>query len=434
MNRARTTIESLAHGGDGVTRLADGRTAFVAGSCPGDIVTLEITEDHGRWVRARIDELLEPSPDRVQPPCPYVGLCGGCQWQHVAYSRQLVEKRRGLVDALTRIGHLAEPDVAETIASPAEYGYRNKIELAVSGTGHSLKVGFARAGSTEVIPVDDCLLLARSKTKLPKSLAGALRFLMTRGNTHIVRAALRVSTSGEVAVDVRTMPGPFPRSLAARVLSEATGARTVTRTMIRDAGDARDIAGVEVLAGPGSWNERLGGDRYRISPPSFFQVNTAAAALLRQTAIAALDADGTMRIADLYAGAGTFTLPIARAAGEAVAVEASKYALSDLRHNLEAAELDADIVPGDAAYALPEIGYVDAALIDPPRAGISDKAMRALVGARIPRIVYVSCDPATLARDVARLAEAGYTPGRFVPVDLFPQTYHLETVAVLNAT
>ncbi|MHB1017506.1 MAG: 23S rRNA (uracil(1939)-C(5))-methyltransferase RlmD [Coriobacteriia bacterium] len=434
MDRARTTIESLAHGGDGVTRLADGRTAFVAGSCPGDIVTLEVTQDHGRWVKARIDELLEPSADRVQPPCPYVGLCGGCQWQHVAYSRQLIEKRRGLVDALTRIGHLTEPDVAETIASPAEYGYRNKIELAVSGSGNSLKVGFARAGSSELIPVDDCLLLARAKPKLPKSLAGALRFLMTRGNTHIVRAALRVSSTGEVAVDVRTTPGPFPRSLAARVLSEATGARTVTRTMVRDTGDTRDIAGVEVLAGPGSWNERLDGDRYRISPTSFFQVNTAAAALLRHTALTALDADGTMRIADLYAGAGTFTLPIARAAGEAVAVEASKHALSDLRHNLEAADLDADIVPGDAAYALPDIGYVDAALIDPPRAGISDKAMRALIGARIPRIVYVSCDPATLARDVARLAEAGYTPGRFVPVDLFPQTYHLETVAVLTAS
>lgn len=433
MDRARTMIESLAHGGDGVTRLDDGRTAFVPGSCPGDVVTLEITEDHGRWVRARITEILEPSADRVDPPCPYVGLCGGCQWQHVSYSRQLVEKRRGLVDALTRIGHLSTVDVADTIPSPAEYGYRNKIELAVTGSGNALKVGFVRAGSSEVVPVDECMLLTRGKPKMPKSLAGALRFLMTRGNTHVVRAALRISSSGEVAVDVRTTPGPFPRALAARVLSEATGARTVTRTMIRDNGDTRDIAGVEVLAGPGSWNERLGGDRYRISPPSFFQVNTGAATLLRGTALDALGADGTMRIADLYAGAGTFTLPIARAAGEAVAVEASKHALSDLRHNLETADLDADIVPGDAAYALPDIGYVDAALIDPPRAGISDKAMRALIGARIPRIVYVSCDPATLARDVARLVQAGYAPGRFVPVDLFPQTFHLETVAVLDA-
>ncbi|MBN2840752.1 MAG: 23S rRNA (uracil(1939)-C(5))-methyltransferase RlmD [Coriobacteriia bacterium] len=434
MDRARTTIESLAHGGDGVTRLADGRTAFVPQSCPGDIVTLEVTEDHGRWVKARIAELLEPSPDRVQPPCPYFGRCGGCQWQQVAYPRQLTEKRRSLVDALTRIGHVTDPDVAETIASPAEYGYRNKIELAVSGSGNALVVGFTQAGSSTVIPVDHCLLLARVGPRMPKALAGALRFLMTRGNPHILRAALRVSSTGEVAVDVRTAPGPFPRQLAARVLSEATGARTVTRTIVRDTEDSRDIAGVEVLAGPGAWNEKLGKDRYRVSPPSFFQVNTAAAVLLRQAALDALGADGTMRIADLYAGAGTFTLPIARVAGEAVAVEASKHALADLRHNLATAELDADIVPGDAAYALPEVGYVDAALIDPPRAGISDKAMRALTGARIPRIIYVSCDPATLARDVARLAAAGYTAERFVPVDLFPQTYHLETVALLTAS
>ncbi len=433
MDPSRTTIQSLAHGGDGVTRLDDGRTAFVAHSCPGDVVTLEVTEDHGRWVRARIAELLEPSSDRVDPPCPYAGLCGGCQWQHVAYQRQLAEKRRSLVDALTRIGHLESPSVGEAIPSPTEYGYRNKIELAVSGSGGSMTVGFARAGSNSIVPVDDCLLLTRARPKMPKALAGALRFLMTRGNTEVVRASLRVSSTGEIAVDVRTPPGPFPRSLAARVLSEATGARTVTRTMVRGTGDARDIAGVEVLAGPGHWNERLGADRYRVSPPSFFQVNTRAAELLRDAALDALAPDGSMRIADLYAGAGTFTLPIARAADEAVAVEASKHALADLRHNLEMAHLDADVVPGDAAHALPDIGYVDAALIDPPRSGISEKAMQALISARIPRIVYVSCDPATLARDVARLTSSGYSADRFVPVDLFPQTYHVETVAVLDA-
>ena len=121
MDRAHSTIESLAHGGDGVTRLSDGRTAFVPYSCPGDIVSLDVTEDHGRWVRASISELHEPSPDRVDPPCPYFGVCGGCQWQHVSYERQVTEKRRALVDALTRIGRLEDPYVATTIESPAQY-------------------------------------------------------------------------------------------------------------------------------------------------------------------------------------------------------------------------------------------------------------------------------------------------------------------------
>ena len=432
MDRARVTIKSLAHGGDGVARLPDGRTAFVRLGCPGDEATVEVVEDHGRWVRASIAEIHDPSPDRVEPPCPYFGVCGGCHWQHVSRDRQLAETRRILVDALTRIGHLTGPEVAETVASPQEYGYRNKIELSVASAGDRPVVGFTKAGTNDVVRVDTCLLLPKPHAKLPKSLAGALKFLSSRGATDILRASIRASSSRDVAVDVRTAPGPFPRAIGARILAESTGARSVTRTIVRLGSDVRDVSQVEVLAGKGVWHERLGGDAYQVSSPSFFQVNTAAAALLREEAVAALAADGTMRVADLCAGVGTFTLPLARAAGEVVAVEASKYALGDLRQNLEEADLDADIVPGDAAYALSDLGHLDAALIDPPRSGLSERGMRALVSARIPSIVYVSCDPATLARDVSRLAEAGYVADRFVPVDLFPQTYHLETVTVLH--
>ncbi|KUK48323.1 MAG: 23S rRNA (Uracil-5-)-methyltransferase RumA [Actinobacteria bacterium 66_15] len=432
MDRARVTLKSLAHGGDGVATLPDGRTAFVRLGCPGDDATVEVVEDHGRWVRASIAEIHGPSPDRVEPPCPYFGVCGGCHWQHISHERQLAEKRRILVDALTRIGHLTDPEVAETVASPHAYGYRNKIELSVAAAGGKPIVGFTRAGTSDVVRVDACLLLPRRHAKLPKALSGALTFLSSRGATDILRASIRASSTGDVAVDVRTAPGPFPRAIGARILAESTGARSVTRTIVRSGSDVRDVSHVEVLAGKGVWRETLAGDGYQVSSPSFFQVNTAAAALLRQTATAALAADGTMRVADLYAGVGTFTLPLARAAEEVVAVEASKYALADLRQNLDDAGLDADIVPGDAAYALSGLGHLDAALVDPPRSGLSERGMRALVSARIPSIVYVSCDPATLARDVSRIAEAGYVADRFVPVDLFPQTYHLETVAVLR--
>ncbi len=430
MDRTRLTIQSLAHGGDGVSRLPDGRTVFVPYSCPGDEIVVTVTEDHGRWVRAAIDEIEVASPDRVRPPCPYFGTCGGCNWQHVAYPAQLAAKRQTLIDTLTRIGGITAPDVADAVPSPAEYGYRNKIELTASW-GERPVLGFLRAHTNEVLAIDACPLLPKRSAKLPRSLAGAVRFVASRGAEGIVRASVRVSSSGEVAVDLWTHPGPFPRAAAARVLAESVGARTVTRTIMRDV-ERRDVSQVEVLVGSGAWHETLERDRYAVSAPSFFQVNTAAAISLRAHALDLLGVDGAMRVADLYAGAGTFTLPIARAAGEAVAVESSRFALADLRENLESAELDADVVPGDAAYALPDLGHLDAALIDPPRAGISDKAMRALESARIPRIVYVSCDPATLARDVARLAGAGYSATRFVPIDLFPQTYHLETVALLE--
>ena len=435
MERARVTIESLAHGGDGVAHLPDGRAVFVSMSCPGDEVTLEVTESHERWARGRLVSLDTPGPDRVTPPCPYFGACGGCQWQHVAYPRQLHEKRDTLVQSLRRIARLEDPLVGPVVPSPAEYGYRNKIELSVSGEGRSLQLGFARAGSTDLVPVDTCLLLPRGATGLPGSLSGALRFLGSRGVQDLVRATLRISTSGERSVDIWTTAGPFPRALAVKVIAEATGARTITRVIVRGPGAKRDVTRVEVLAGPGAWAESLGDDRYLVSAPSFFQVNTAAATALRQTALEMLDCDGSMRVADLYAGVGTFTLPMARAAGETIAVEGSKHALLDLRRNLDRARLDADVAPGDAAHVLEGLGHLDAALIDPPRSGLADAAIRALVGARIARLVYVSCDPATLARDVKRLAEeAGYVPRRFVPVDLFPQTYHLETATLLESS
>lgn len=430
MDPVRVVIQSLAHGGDAVGRLPDGRTVFVPYGCPGDELTVTVTEDHGRWTRGTIEAIDVASTDRVSPPCPYFGTCGGCQWQHIAYAAQAAAKRQSLLDALTRIGKVPAPDVADTITTPAEYGYRNKIELTAAADG-SRSLGFLKAHSNELLPTDTCMLLPKRAARLPRSLAGALRFLSSRGAEGVLRAALRVSGTGEIAVDIWTKPGPFPRAAAARVIADSTKARSFTRTIVRDA-EKRDIAGVEVLAGSGVWRERLGGDDYIVSAPSFFQVNTAAAAALRDEAIRLLEPDGTMRVADLYAGVGTFTLPLARLAGEVLAVESSRYALGDLRENLAQADLDADVVPGDAAYALPDLGHIDAALIDPPRSGLSEKAMRALVGARIPKIVYVSCDPATLARDLGTLSQAGYRATRFVPVDLFPQTYHLETITLLE--
>ena len=432
MEHVRLSIQSLAHGGDGVAHLPDGRTVFVPGTCPGDEVTIEVTVEHERWARGSVLSLDQPSVDRVEPACPYFGVCGGCQWQHISYDRQLDAKIASLTENLKRIGRLDEPAVSPPVPSPSIYGYRNRIELSAAAGPRGTVFGFTRAGDTRVVPIETCHLLPERARRLPKALSGALRFVASRGALDIHRATLRVSAGGEISVDLWTAPGPFPRAAVARVVAESTRARTVTRVIFRGAIDKRDISQVEVLSGPGAWSETLGGDRYLVSAPSFFQVNTAAAALLREQAVTLLAADGSMRVADLYAGAGTFTLPMARLAGETVAVEGSRWALGDLRRNLEHAELDADVVPGDAAHALGDLGHCDAALIDPPRSGISESAMRALIGARIQRLVYVSCDPATLARDVQRLTAAGYSATRFVPVDLFPQTYHLETVALLE--
>lgn len=426
----RLTIESLAYGGAGVARTPDGLTVFVDGGCPGDTVEAEETERHPRFVRARVTSVLEPSPDRVQPPCPYFGACGGCQWQHVSYPAQCAAKTAAVTDAFRRIGRL-DAGAAPVLASPDAYGYRNRVELRVLPTPRGPQLGFTRHASNEIVPVEECLLLPPKSRRAPRALGGALRYLAGRAEVEIDRVALKVSRSGEVEVDVWTAPGPFPRQLAAKVITDAVKARTVTRVIAKGPSEARKVVKVEVLSGPGAWRETLGQDRYLVSAPSFFQVNTRSAEALRDLATGAIRDSGASFAVDAYAGVGTFTLPLARFS-DVVAIESSSHALADLRRNLDAAGLDAEIVPGDAGREMAEIDEPDAVIVDPPRSGLGDEASRALIGTRPGCIVYVSCDPATLARDAKAISEAGYALTGLMPVDMFPQTYHVETVAVFT--
>jgi 23S rRNA (uracil1939-C5)-methyltransferase len=427
----RLTIETLAHGGDSVARLDDGRAAFISGGCPGDVVLAELTEEHDRYVRGRVTEVVDPSPHRVVPPCPYFGVCGGCQWQHVSYDLQLTSKRTLVVDALERIGGLSDVEVGECVPSTREYGYRNKIELlAEKDERDRLLLGFAAANSHTLVPVDACLLLPSRHAKLPKALSGSLRYASGSSDLGISRVAVRVSErTRDLEVALWTSPGAFPRKAVGATLKEATRATSIVRVLYRGETKRRAIAGVEVLSGKGFWREKLGEYEYAISAPSFFQVNTATAEKLVDLALAAVEPDGSDRVLDLYSGAGTFTLPLSELAEDVVAVEAEGSSVKDLRRNLESSGSWAEVAPGEASRALPELGAFDAAIVDPPRAGLHESVTAALVAAGPTRIAYVSCDPATLARDAKRLAASGYRLTSVTPVDLFPQTWHVESVA-----
>ena len=428
-------IESLAYGGDAIAHLEDGRAAFVAGGCPGDTVDAEITSDQGRFVRAVVREVLEPSPDRVKPPCPYFGVCGGCTWQHVSYARQLTAKRQSVVDALTRIGRVAEAEtlVAETVPSPDQYGYRNKVELVVDRSTGRPRLGFHQAGSDGFVPVDSCLLLPKAHVKDPKALSGALRYFSGEQDLGITRVGIRVAShTKDVEIAVWTSPGAFPRRMAATTLGTAVRASSIVRVLVKGVAKARKVSGVEVLAGSGYWKERLLGTTMAVSAPSFFQVNTKAAEKLLALTLSGLEVDGSDRVLDLYSGAGTFTLPLAQLAGETIAVEAASSAVRDLRRNLENAEVWADVIGGDAARELASIGHVDAVIVDPPRAGLQPDAVASLAATGASRIAYISCDPTTLARDTKALTESGYRLVVATPVDLFPQSYHIETVAIFR--
>lgn len=426
-------IESLSHGGDAVAHAPDGRAVFVRYGCPGDLVRARVVMEHPRYLQAVTAEVLEASPDRVEPPCPYFGECGGCQWQHVSYPAQAAAKAQSVRDALAHLGHLAPP-VADTVPSPKEYGYRNRIELRVAEVGGRTAVGYSALGSERLVPVDLCLLPPKRHQKLPKAIGGVLRFLARDERVrNISRASFRAALhGGDTAVDLWTPPGPFPRQLVGKTVAEATGADGVDRVLVREHPKRRDIAGVEVLMGSGVWRERLGDFGYAVSPTSFFQVNTRVAERMAGLVLEALQPSEDDRVLDLYAGVGTFTLPLAATGAEVAAVEGAGSAVRDLRRNLEENGLFADVAPGEASRALAELGRFDLAVTDPPRSGMRPETVAALAEASPRRLVYVSCDPATLARDARALVEAGYVLRDATPVDLFPQTFHTETIAVFD--
>lgn len=429
-------IDGLAAGGEAVGRLEDGRAVFVRGGCPGDLAEIEIAEEHERFARARLIAIEEPSENRVAPPCPYFGVCGGCDWQYVAYPTQLAAKRKIVVDALRRIGHIEGADalVGETVASPRQYGYRNKVELAASrDAGGRLELGYHALASEEVVPVDSCLLLPKKFEKAPKALKGALRFVEGSGDLGLQRVALRVGTNtSDVEVALWTAPGAFPRRPAATTLGQALPTTSIVRVLVKGLFKERKVSGVEVLSGKGFWREKLLGREITVSAPSFLQVNTKVAEGLIGSVLDTLEPDGSDRVLDLYSGAGTFTLPLAEVAGEVVAVESASSAIRDLRRNLENHALYADVVGGDATRELPTLGRVDLALVDPPRSGLRPEAVASLAGTGARRIAYVSCDPATLARDVKALSRLGYRLESATPFDMFPQTAHVETLVMLT--
>lgn len=433
----RLKVERMAYGADAIAHAEDGKTVFVSGGIAGDVVEARIVSDGPSFSRAQVVEVLEPSIDRISPHCPYASVCGGCPWASLSHDAQLAAKRANVVDALTRIGHM-EKGRAEELVAPCEapsdpWGYRNKVELAfVRKSGRAI-IGMHDRSGTGVIKVDSCLLLDSRHKKLVKSVSGALSYLSNSHDLGIERVGIRASRrTRDIEVALWTNTGPFPRAQVAKVVQDATKASSVVRVLIKGPQKARRVTGVERLSGKGYWEELIGNERMALSAPSFFQVNTLGAERLVQLVCDGLALDEDDEAMDLYCGAGTFTLPLARRAGFVSAVESYGPAVRDLRRNLERANLsNVDAVGGDAGREFPDTD-ADVIVVDPPRAGLAPDVVEQLCEQPARAIAYVSCDPATLARDIARFEQDGtFYPVRIKPVDLFPQTFHVETVCCL---
>ncbi len=429
-------IERMAYGDAGIGRAENGKTVFVNGACPGDTVAVDVTADRGSYLEANLAEVLEPSPDRVQPACPLAAVCGGCGWQQISYARQIAEKRDNVVSQLQRTAGLdperADALVADCVPSKKQLGYRNKLEFSCADIpSKGFMMGYHRKGSDEIVAPDACPLAHKAIQRVPKAVRGALRFLNSRGDLGIYRVGIRHSSrTGDLEVSLWTNPSGFPRAMVAKTLEQAVKATGVVRVMTADSGAARKLKGIEVLGGQARWRERVGDEEFAVSAPSFFQVNTAQADKLVNIALDGLEIGEGDVVADLYCGVGTFTLPMARKADWVYAVESYGSSVRDLRRASERAHLDnIEVIGGDAARELPELGELDALVVDPPRSGLAKEIIGSIAEAAPVRMAYVSCNPATWARDVKRLEDAGYELTGAVPVDMFPQTHHIEVVS-----
>lgn len=431
-------VTSMSYGPDAIARMSDGRTAFVMGALKGDVVEAEITKAEKRFVRARTIKLLEPSALRVKVPCPYVQVCGGCPWAGMSQEAQAAAKRQNIVDALVRIGKFSQTE-AESLVAPCEspsdaWGYRNKIELAMGrdSRGHVL-IGMHQAAEKNLVKVDRCALLEKRFEKLPKAISGALSYASNAHGFELERIGVRASKrTKDLEIALWSEPSAFPRAHVSRVLKDAVAPSSVARVLQKGPAKARRVSKVECLSGAGSWSELLHQNRMRLSAPSFFQVNTKGAELLIELVMEALNPQADDEAMDLYCGAGTFTLPLAQHVSFVSAVEAYGPAVRDLRRNLEAAALDnVEVIGGDAGREFPPT-EADIIVVDPPRAGLAPDVIDQLSHQAARAIAYVSCDPATLARDLKRFSELGvFKPVKTTPVDLFPQTFHVESVTQL---
>ena len=439
------TITSIAPGGDGVSKLPDGRTAFLPYGAPGDVVRARIIQDQKNFVRARIDQIVTPGPGRVTPPCPVAGRCGGCAWQHLDYQSQADAKTSFLVENLKRIGKLEEPPVRPIWAAESPFAYRNKAQVPVGkAPDGSMRLGYYKEGSHDIVALPDegCRILAPAVDRALAFVRVALPGLKQRpydpkaqeGNLRHVM--IRATERGEAMVVIVTRePLGEPARKNAMTWMGQAGIVSVQNNLQRKTGNV--ILGEETLqiAGTDALTEELDGLKFRLTATSFFQVNNAQTRNLWKALAAARTWTSGDRVLELYCGVGTLSLALARLGADVVGFEANEGAVQDARANAALNGLAAVFETGDAARAwerLPAGWKPQLMVVDPPRKGLDAEVIDGLAAVGVSELLYVSCDPASLARDTARLAEKGYRMRSCQPVDLFPQTAHIESVALFH--
>jgi 23S rRNA (uracil1939-C5)-methyltransferase len=424
-------VDSLAQGGRGIAR-ANGYVVFVTGALPGDRVRVRLTKTKRAYAEGRAVELISPSADRIADTCSHDGEpCPGAPWQGLAYERQLTEKAAQVDDALRRLGKLDGFELEPIEPAIDRWRYRNKAEYSFGERPDTIALGFHRRGSwEEIVDVEDCHLASEANNAARNAVrkwahdsgltaydgranSGALRNLVVREGRRTGQIQTRLVTSAD------EVPQP-PVDL-----------HTVIEGLSGGTDGPTGVLGEEHLA------EELCGLRFRVSHTAFMQTNTEMAERLYAIAGDFAELSGSERLFDLYCGIGTIGLSLASRAGEVWGLESVPEAVGDAEVNAADNGIEnAHFVAADARLGITPLleraGKPDVVVVDPPRSGLSKKIVRRLLETDAPRIVYVSCNPTTLAPNAAQIVEAGYTLRRVKPVDMFPQTPHVEAVAVFD--
>lgn len=435
MMSERMTVEITGVGSSlqGVGRLPDGRAVFVPGAIPGEKVAVRVESEKGRFCEASLVDVLEASTDRVTPDCSHYGECGGCQGRHMTYERTLAMKRQIVTDALTRIGGFEAPEVRETIGCYPPDRSRNKAEYAVARRDGRVVIGAYAADSRTVVPLDDCLLQSPESVRAARWFAEHLNALPVAG--HLKYMVTRVNGAGEL---MAVLSGDAPLAAELKKLTVPGVSSLWYCQLNRRPAHALDGRCTRLWGSP-TLRMQLFDLNFELSPQSFFQVNrrqteTLYAEALRAAGIApGCDLD----VLDAYCGAGTITLSAARYARRVTGIEIVPPAIENAKQNAANNGLkNARFLCDDAAKAIPRLlsagNRFDAAILDPPRKGADEALLEAFARAKIPTIAYVSCNPATLARDLKYIHARGYQLVYAHPVDMFPWTGHVETVCLLT--
>jgi 23S rRNA (uracil1939-C5)-methyltransferase len=442
-------VDSLAFGGDAVARLSEGRVVFVRGALPGELARVRLTRIRKAYAEAEAIEILEPAPERVAPRCRHFGVCGGCRHQDLAYAAQLGWKTRQVAETLERLGNLRGLDVRPAVGMDDPWFYRNKMEFGVSRSGGQAVVGLRERGRFDrVFDLEECPIFspragatlaaveahcrARGYTVYdPHRQSGFLRHLLVRESKR----------ADDLLVGLVTSPGELDGPGLVAAVRGAVPATSIWQVISATRSNVVEFHETRLLHGSARMTERIPPLSFEFGPGAFFQTNTRMAeALFRAVAEAARLTESEVLV-DLYCGIGAIALYLARRARRVVGLEGGAAAIEDARHNARINGIDnAEFHTADDRLGFPvfldrqEPGAVDVLLLDPPRGGVHARTLGAVRRLAPPRLLYVSCNPASLARDLSILAQApgGYRVLRVQPFDLFPHTPHIETLVELE--